>query len=235
MGSIMRIVVIDSHVLFREGLVSLLLHEPDLDVVGEAKDYDDGVSLCKETRPDLVLMDIKSTQDTELAAIKRIRKHVPDTLVIVLANHESDEMLFAALRSGATGFLLKNSSFVNVLASIKAVERGEAAISRKMTRSLVDEFVRMCGDYYGTQDGEIEKLTPREQDVLKFVSTGATNREIANQLNITESTVKIHVSNILEKLSLRNRREAASYANRHDLGLSMEELKDYQSSSRKKD
>jgi len=231
----MRIVVIDNHVLFREGLVSLLLNEPDLDVVGEAKNYEEGVSLCKEMKPDLVLMDIKSAQDTELDAIKRIRKHVPDTLVIVLANHESDDILFAALRSGATGFLLKNSSFVNVLASLRAVERGEAAISRKMTRSIVDEFVRMCGDYYGTQDGEIEKLTPREQDVLKFVSTGATNREIANQLNITESTVKIHVSNILEKLSLRNRREAASYANRHDLGLSLDELENYQSSRGNKD
>jgi len=231
----MRIVVIDNHVLFREGLVSLLLNEPDLDVVGEAKNYEEGVSLCKEMKPDLVLMDIKSAQDTELDAIKRIRKYVPDTLVIVLANHESDDILFAALRSGATGFLLKNSSFVNVLASLRAVERGEAAISRKMTRSIVDEFVRMCGDYYGTQDGEIEKLTPREQDVLKFVSTGATNREIANQLNITESTVKIHVSNILEKLSLRNRREAASYANRHDLGLSLEELENYQSSRGNKD
>lgn len=231
----MRIVVIDNHVLFREGLVSLLLNEPDLDVVGEAKNYEEGVSLCKEMKPDLVLMDIKSAQDTELDAIKRIRKYVPDTLVIVLANHESDDILFAALRSGATGFLLKNSSFVNVLASLRAVERGEAAISRKMTRSIVDEFVRMCGDYYGTQDGEIEKLTPREQDVLKFVSTGATNREIANQLNITESTVKIHVSNILEKLSLRNRREAASYANRHDLGLSLDELENYQSSRGNKD
>lgn len=231
----MRIVVIDSHVLFREGLVSLLESQPDMEVVGEAKSSEDGVDLCCELKPDLVLMHISSPNDEELAAVRKMRMHDPETIVTILANHKSDELLFASLRAGATGFLLKSSSFENVLVSIRALERGEAALSRKMTRSVVDEFVRMCGDFAGTDDEEINKLTPREQDVLRYVSTGATNREIASGLHITESTVKIHVSNILEKLSLRNRREAASYAKRHNLGLTTDEMREFQSTKANQD
>ena len=231
----MKIVVIDNHVLFREGLVSLLENQPDLEVVGEAKSSEDGALLCYELNPDLVLMHISSPKDEELAAVRKMRKHQPDLGVVILANRKSDELLFASLRAGATGFLLKNSSFKNVLASIRGLERGEAALSRKMTRSVVDEFIRMCGDYSGTVDEELNKLTPREQDVLRFISTGATNREIASGLNITESTVKIHVSNILEKLSFRNRREAASYAKRHNFGLSNDEMRNFQSTMADKD
>ena len=221
----MKIIVIDSHVLFREGLVSLLESQPDMEVVGEEKSSEDGISVICDLEPDLVLIHIGSPNDEELDAVKKMRKHQPDLIVVVLANHKSDELLFASLRAGAIGFLLKNSSFENVLASIRALERGEAALSRSMTRRVVDEFVRVCGDFYGTDDEEFSKLTPREVDVLKLVSTGATNREIANSLVITESTVKIHVSNILEKLSLRNRREAGSYAIRHNLTPSPDELR----------
>ncbi len=226
----MKIVVIDSHVLFREGLVSLLENQPDMEVVGEAKSSEDGISLICEQEPDLVLMHIGSPNDEELDAVKKMRKEQQEIIVVVLANHKSDELLFASLRAGAKGFLLKNSSFENVLASIRALERGEAALSRRMTRRVVDEFVRVCGDFYGTDDEEFSRLTPREVDVLKLVSTGATNREIANSLVITESTVKIHVSNILEKLSLRNRREAGSYAVRHNLTPSPDELRSLPSS-----
>lgn len=228
-GNHMKIVVVDSHVLFREGLVSLLESQSDMEVVGEAKTAEDGVILCYELNPDLVLMNISSPNDENLSSMRKMRKQRADLIVVVLANRKSDELLFASLRSGATGFLLKNSSFENVIASIRALERGEAAISREMTRSVIDEFVRMCSDYAGTEDEEINKLTPREQDVLRYISTGATNREIASGLYITESTVKIHVSNILEKLSLRNRREAASYAKRHSMGLSSEEMKVFRS------
>lgn len=226
----MKIVVIDSHVLFREGLVSLLENQPDMEVVGEAKSSEDGISLICEQEPDLVLMHIGSPNDEELDAVKKMRKERQELIVVVLANHQSDELLFASLRAGAKGFLLKNSSFENVLASIRALERGEAALSRRMTRRVVDEFVRVCGDFYGTDDEEFSKLTPREIDVLKLVSTGATNREIASSLVITESTVKVHVSNILEKLSLRNRREAGSYAVRHNLTPNPDDLRSLQSS-----
>ena len=231
----MKIVIIDSHVLFREGLVSLLENQPDMEVVGEAKSSEDGISLICELEPDLVLIHISSPNDEELDAVKKMRMHQQELIVVVLANRESDELLFASLRSGAKGFLLKNSSFENVLASIRALERGEAALSRTMTRSVVDEFVRVCGDFYGTDHEEFSKLTPREVDVLKLVSTGATNREIANELVITESTVKIHVSNILEKLSLRNRREAGSYAQRHNLTPTPDDLRSFQSSKAKND
>ncbi len=231
----MKIVVIDAHVLFREGLVSLLENQPDMEVVGEARSAEDGIALCCESNPDLVLIHINSTKDGELDAIKRMRRNHPDLSVVVLANHTSDDLLFASLRSGATGFLLKSSSFENVLASIRALERGEAAISRNMTRRVVEEFVRMCGDYYGTDHEEFSKLTPREMDVLKLLSTGATNREIANELVITESTVKIHVGNILEKLNLRNRREAGTYAQRHNLISGTDDVRSFQSAEMNND
>ena len=234
-GKPIKIVVIDGHVLFREGLVSLLDNQPDMEVIGEAKTSKNGISLCCELNPDLVLMHINSPNDEELNAIKSMRRNQPDLTVVVLANHKSDELLFASLRSGATGFLLKNSSFENVLVSIRALERGEAAISRKMTRKVVDEFVRMCGDYFGTDHEEFSKLTPREMDVLKYLSTGATNREIASELVITESTVKIHVSNILEKLNLRNRREAGTYAQRHNLTPSSDDVRSFQSTEMNND
>lgn len=224
----MKIIVIDSHVLFREGLVSLLESQPEMEVVGEAKTGEEGVILCCDLKPDLVLMNVSSTNDENISALRKLRKNQQDLSVVVLANRKSDELLFASLRAGATGFLLKSSSFENVLASIRALGRGEAALSREMTRRVVDEFVRMCGDYAGTAVEEINRLTPREQDVLRYLSTGSTNREIANGLHITESTVKIHVSNVLEKLSLRNRREAASYAKRHGLELTGEELEQFQ-------
>ena len=227
----MKILIVDNHVLFREGLASLLDNQPDMQIIGEAKSASEGITQAFELKPDLVLIDVGSPKDEGLAAVKTMRIQNPDTQVVIIANHKSDELLFAALRAGATGFLLKNSSFENVIASIRALERGEAALSRSMTRRVVDEFARLCGDLSSIDQVDLDKLTPRELDVLKLLTTDATNREIAESLFITENTVKIHVSNILEKLKLRNRREAANYARRQGLAPTPDDLRSYQSSN----
>lgn len=231
----MKILIVDNHVLFREGLASLLDSQPDMEVIGEAKSASEGIAKAYELKPDLVLIDVGSPKDEGLAAVKSIRQHNPETKIVILANHKSDELLFAALRAGATGYLLKNSSFDNVIASIRALDRGEAALSRSMTRRVVDEFARISGDASSQEQVELDKLTVREVDVLKLLTTDATNREIAENLFITENTVKIHVSNILEKLNLRNRREAANYARRQGLTPTPDDLRSYQSSNVKND
>lgn len=226
----MKILIIDNHVLFREGLASLLDSQPDMEVIGEAKSADDGVAETFELKPDLVLIDVISPKDESLLAVKSIHRQNPDIKVVILANHKSDDLLFAALRAGAMGYLLKNSSFENVIASLRALDRGEAALSRSMTRSVVEEFARLGGETTSHEQEELDKLTVREVDVLKLLTTDATNREIAENLFITENTVKIHVSNILEKLNLRNRREAANYARRQGLVPTPDDLRSYQSS-----
>ncbi len=231
----MKILIIDNHVLFREGLASLLDGQQDMEVIGEAKTASEGIAEAYELKPDLVLIDVISPKDEALEAIRSIRRHNPDTKIVILANHRSDELLFAALRAGATGYLLKHSSFDNVIASIRALERGEAAISRSMTRRVVDEFAKLSEDASSHEQVELEKLTVREVDVLKLLTTDATNREIADNLFITENTVKIHVSNILEKLNLRNRREAANYARRQGMTPTPDDLRSYQSSEMNND
>lgn len=209
--------------------------QQDMEVIGEAKTASEGIAEAYELKPDLVLIDVISPKDEALEAIRSIRRHNPDTKIVILANHRSDELLFAALRAGATGYLLKHSSFDNVIASIRALERGEAAISRSMTRRVVDEFAKLSEDASSHEQVELEKLTVREVDVLKLLTTDATNREIADNLFITENTVKIHVSNILEKLNLRNRREAANYARRQGMTPTPDDLRSYQSSEMNND
>lgn len=213
----MQILIIDKHVLFREGLASLLNNQPDMEVVGEAKSASEGIAEASELKPDLVLISVISPWDEALAAVKSIRHRNPDTKIVILANHKSDELLFTALKAGATGYLLKDSSIENVIASIRALERGEAALSRSMTRRVVDEFARLSGETSSQEQVDLDRLTVREMDVLKLLTMSATNREIAENLYITENTVKIHVSNILEKLNLKNRREVANYARRQGL------------------
>lgn len=209
--------------------------QQDMEVIGEAKTASEGIAEAYELKPDLVLIDVISPKDEALEAIRSIRRHNPDTKIVILANHRSDELLFAALRAGATGYLLKHSSFDNVIASIRALERGEAAISRSMTRRVVDEFAKLSEDASSHEQVELDKLTVREVDVLKLLTTDATNREIADNLFITENTVKIHVSNILEKLNLRNRREAANYARRQGMTPTPDDLRSYQSSEMNND
>ena len=212
----MNVLIVDDHALFREGLVSLLDAQPDITVVGEAGSVAEAITLARELGPELVLMDFGLPDGTGLDATQAILAERPETNVVFLTVHEQDSRLFAAIRCGAKGYLLKNVPVSKLLEYLRGVERGEAALSPAMTSQILQEFAR-GGLGRNSDPDEVAELTSRELEVLRELATGASNQEIAQRLVIAENTVKVHVRNILAKLNLKNRREAASYAQRHGL------------------
>ncbi|MCP4423729.1 MAG: response regulator transcription factor [Chloroflexi bacterium] len=212
----MKILLVDDHILFREGLASLLNSQPDLTVAGFAETVQDAVVKASQLQPDLILMDFGLSDGTGLDATRIILDKYPYMKIIFLTMHEDDEPLFEAIRCGAKGYLLKNVPVAKLLSYIRGVENGEAAISRSMTTRVLNQFSQtkpLRAPTLTTQN----VLTAREIEILRELDTGATNRQIANRLVISERTVKNHVSNILSKLSLKNRREAANFARQHGL------------------
>jgi DNA-binding NarL/FixJ family response regulator len=185
-------------------------------VAGEAGSVSQAIEMARELEPDLILMDFGLPDGTGLKATQAILAERPETKIVFLTVHEQDDRLFAAIRSGAKGYLLKNVPVSRLLDYLRGVERGEAAVSPTMTSHILDEFARLdaAPDPGPT---ELSELTRREVEVLREVAGGATNSEIAGRLHISENTVKNHVGSILTKLNLRNRREAASLARRHGL------------------
>ena len=212
----MRILLVDDHVLFREGLVSLINGQPHFKVVGQAGSVPEAIAKTLELRPDLVLMDFSLPDGTGLDATQAILAEMPDVKIVFLTVHEEDDRLFAAIRSGARGYLLKNVPVTKLLAFLNGLERGEAAISSAMASRILEEFAR-TEPVQRRERAETGDLTIRELQVLQELSSGASNSEIAERLVIAENTVKNHVRNILTKLNLRNRREAANFVQRHSL------------------
>jgi DNA-binding NarL/FixJ family response regulator len=212
----MKVLLVDDHVLFREGLVSLLNSQPDFQVIGEAGTVQEAVVMVGSLKPDLVLMDFGLPDGTGLDATKMILTNYPETRIVFLTVHEEDDRLFAAIRSGAKGYLLKNVPVIKLLAFLRGVEQGEVAISAAMASRILMEFAR-TEPIRGRERIETGELTLRELEVLRELAVGASNREIAERLVIAENTVKNHVRSILAKLNLRNRREATRYA--HNQGL----------------
>jgi DNA-binding NarL/FixJ family response regulator len=209
----MRILLVDDHVLFREGLLGLLNAQPELEVVGETGTVQEAIAQARELQPDLILMDFGLPDGTGLDATEAILGHRPETSIVFLTFHDDDDRLFAAIRRGAKGYLLKNVSSSELLSLVRGVGQGQAAITPEMTSRVLEEFARSRPGTASHQ-AEIPDLTPREQEVLRELAAGATNHEIAERLVISENTVKNHVHSILTKLDLKNRREAASYARR---------------------
>jgi two-component system NarL family response regulator len=193
----MKLLVVDDQVLFREGLVTMLNAQADITVVGEAGSMREAIEKAQETQPDLVLMDL-------------------ETKVVILTIDDSFDVLKLAFLYGAKGYLLKNMPISKIVVSLRAVERGEVALSRAMTSLILEEFTRI-GSQTNFLQASLNGLTSREVDVFKQLGLGASNRQIAENLVIAENTVKIHVHNIYEKLRLNNRHEAMVFARR--LGL----------------
>jgi two-component system NarL family response regulator len=213
-----HILIVDDHVLFREGLVSLFRSQPDFHVLGEAGSVHEAIEAARRLRPDVVLMDFSLPDGTGLEATQAILADKPDTKIVFLTMHEEDDRLFAAIRSGAKGYLLKNLPVAKLLASLRGLERGEAALSRTMTGRILSAFTQSQSNRTGTSPA-LEQLTERECEVLREVVRGGTNREIAQRLFISENTVKNHIHNILEKLNLSNRRELIRFVERHGLKI----------------
>jgi DNA-binding NarL/FixJ family response regulator len=203
-----RLLIVDNHTLFRQGLVSLLQSEPGFEVVGEAGSGEEALKLVPRIQPDVVLMDVKMPGIGGVEATRRLVEATPQARVLMLTVSEEEESLFAAIQAGARGYILKSADADELLEAIRHVHAGEAMISPVMTFRLM-QALRNGGVHSPLPE---LPLTSREQDVFQLLAQGASNRQIAKALTITENTVKTHVRNILEKLELRNRSEVAAYA-----------------------
>lgn len=212
----MRILIVDDHILFREGLTGLLRSQQDMEVIGECGTVHEAVEQAQQLKPQVVLMDFSLPDGTGLDATRSILRDLPQTQIIFLTVHDNDERLIAAIRAGAKGYLLKNLSVNKLLASLRALERGEAAISRTAMAKVMEEFAQST-PAASNSPSPLIGLTSREIEVLKELADGITNQEIASRLFISENTVKNHIHNILDKLSLNNRREAIDFARKNGL------------------
>jgi two-component system NarL family response regulator len=210
-----RVLICDDHALFRRGLVMVLESEPGIEVVAEAEDGDDAVARAEETAPDVVLMDVRMPKMSGIEATRAIADVVPSAKILMLTVSDEEEDLYEAVKAGATGYLLKEISIEEVANAIRAVTTGQSLISPSMASKLLTEFNNLAKQ--AQQKVLAPKLTERELQVLKLVAQGLSNREVAEQLFISENTVKNHVRNILEKLHLHSRMEAVVYAVREKL------------------
>jgi DNA-binding NarL/FixJ family response regulator len=203
--------LVDDHALFREGLAGIIASQPDMEVVGEAADGLEAVVKAKELAPDLVLMDIQMPGLDGLEAARQIKKELPEVRIVMLTVRSDDEKLFAAIKNGAQGYLLKDIRSREMLEMLRGALRGEAAISPQLAGRMLEEFRRMSLQMPEGAPEEVT-LTQREQDVLSLVAKGAADKEIAEQLSLSLHTVKTHMRNILTKLQVGSRREAARVA-----------------------
>ena len=208
-----RILIADDQEFVRMGLRLVVEAEPDMLVVAEAEDGRGAVRLTGETLPHVVLMDLRMPGLDGIQATKRIVADHPDSRVIALTTFDVDDYAFAALRAGASGFLLKDAGPEQLCAAIRAVHAGEAVISPRVTRRMLDRFASRI-PIPGAVRGGAESLTPREAEILGAIGEGLNNAELAERFTLSESTVKTHVGRILKKLHLRDRVQAVLFANR---------------------
>jgi DNA-binding NarL/FixJ family response regulator len=212
----MRVLLADDHRLFRKGVAATLAEHPEFQIVGEATDGLQAIAMAREFIPDVVLMDISMPGMSGLEATRQIKADFPEVKIVILTIGEEDRNLFEAIKSGAQGYLLKDVEPQHLVEMLRGVFRGEAPISRTAAAKILTEFSRQAREA-NTGDGSKTGLTAREREVLGLVASGATNKEIAATLGISPSTVKNHLQNILEKLHLENRVQAAAYALREGL------------------
>lgn len=205
-----RIVIADDHSVVRQGLRMLLALDPELEIAGEAADGAEAVQIARALRPDVVLMDILMPVMDGIAATTAIRRELPDTEVLALTSALDDDVVVGAVRAGAIGYLLKNTDAEDVIKAIKAAAAGQVQLSPEAAGLLIREI-------HPTQATGAEPLTDRETDVLRLLARGLANKEIARELQIGEKTVKTHVSNILAKLGVQSRTQAALQAGRMGL------------------
>lgn len=209
-----KILLVDDHTLFRSGIRLILQRNPEFEIVGEASDGLEGVKRAKQLKPDVVLMDLNMPGLSGLEAMQLIVEDLRETAVLMLTVSEEAEDLTAALKSGARGYLLKNIDADYLSQSIKRAAAGVPVIADAMTAKLVMQF--RSGNNV-TVEPEREKLTPRERETMVCLARGESNKEIARNLDVAESTIKIHVQNILKKLNLSSRVQIAVYAVEHGM------------------
>jgi len=207
-----RVLVVDDHAIIRKGIRAVLDLVPDIDLVGEAENGNQAITLDLELAPDVVLMDLMMPEMDGITCIKQIRKKRPKARILVLTNFAGEDMIFPAIKAGAMGYHLKDSSPEALIDAIRQVNQGVASLHPSIAKRVLEEF----------QDSDKQKLseeplTQRELEILRLIAQGLENKEIAEQLVISEATVRTHVSNILGKLHLASRTQAALYALREGL------------------
>ena len=209
MGAMIRILLADDHALFREGLKSLLEAEPDFRVIGEAKNGREALRAALETDPDVILMDIQMPGLDGVEATKEILKENPEAKVVMLTMYRQDAYVFEAVKAGARGYLLKDASADELIDAIRRVHAGEVLLDAELAEQIIQDF--------HAKESEIPRanradLTEREVQILRLLAQGATNQEIADELGISEKTVRNRLSEIFAKLHLNNRTQAALFA-----------------------
>jgi len=209
MTSTIRILLVDDHTLFRSGLKALLQRQEDFSVIGEAADGLEGVKQAERLKPDVVLLDLDMPVMNGRDALAQILSSQPELAVLMLTVSEDGDNLTECMRAGARGYLLKNIDADFLLASIRRAVEGDSVLSPEMTAKLV---ARLRAPATATPPSDVDSLTPRERETLSWLARGASNKEIARALDLAESTIKVHVQNLLRKLKLHSRVQAAVYA-----------------------
>jgi len=209
---VIRVLIADDHTIVREGIRWLLSTEPAIELVGEAKDGVEAISVARALHPDVILMDLVMPHKDGIAAIGEIKRDYPEICILVLTSFAEDDKVFPAIRAGASGYLLKDTSPEDLLSAIRAVYHGTPIMHPLIARKIMQEL-----QHPEALPPTADPLTGREVDVLKLLAQGLTNDDIATRLFIGERTVRTHVSNILRKLHIANRTQAALYALRTGL------------------
>lgn len=215
-----RILLIDDHTLFRSGVRALLQRQPDFEVVDDAADGIEGFKRAKQHRPDVVLLDLNMPGLSGIETLQLLQQDLPDTAVIMLTVSEDVDELTRALREGACGYLLKNMEADALATMIRRAAEGESVIAESMTQRLIAQMRAPMRARDAAPPQSLEpspELTPRERDIVRILARGASNKDIARELDLAESTVKIHVRNVLRKLNLSSRVQIAIHALARDL------------------
>jgi two-component system nitrate/nitrite response regulator NarL len=211
------VLLADDHVLFREGLRGLIQHWDDFEVIGEASNGMEAVEMCEKHIPDLILMDITMPELNGLEATRRIKESYPSTHIVILTVSEEEEDLFGAIKNGAQGYVLKNMPARRLHDMLRGVMQGEAPLSGTIASKVLNEFSQQQKGGDRSSDEFVEPLTDREKEVLCYVAEGLSNKEIAERMYLGEGTVKKYLGNVLDKLQLNNRVQAAVYATQQGL------------------
>lgn len=212
MNEKIRVLVVDDHEIVREGLRTILAMETDIELIGEAKDGVEAVEKALALSPDVILIDLVMPRKDGIQAIREIKAQMPDVRILVLTSFAEDAHVFPAIEAGALGFMLKDTTSATLIQAIHIVYRDEPSLHPTVARKLMAARTQKA-----QKDEQVEPLTNREQQILALLAKGLTNQSIADQLVLSELTVRTHVSNILAKLNLENRTQAALYALRHGM------------------
>ncbi len=212
-----RVLIADDHTMVRQGLTMLLQTQPDITVIGEASDGSEAIRMAHEFQPDIVVMDIAMPNVDGLEATRAIKSSLPNVQILALTMHEGEEYFFKILAAGASGYVLKRAAANDLISAIHAVARGEVFLYPSIAKKLVADYLSRTKAEPPGGDTTADALTQREHQILALIAEGLSNREIAERLTLSLSTVQTHYTHIIEKLNLRNRTELVKYALRHGL------------------